>query len=146
MAHINRSLASLRIFGDTLDPDHISRLLGATPSDSFRKGDIKRSRLKNIFRKSGGWLLEAKDQEPGNLNLQITEILGQLTKDLNAWATVMEQYKVDLVCGLFMEKTNEDIEMSAQNLKALGERGIKLAISIYAPAKDAVPDGPGSKN
>jgi hypothetical protein len=142
MAQVYRSAAALRIFGDKLDPDEISRLLEGTPTDSFRKGDIKPSKIHHIVRKSGGWMLDAEDQEPGNLDVQIEEILGQLNQDLNIWAALSNEYKVDLFCDLFMEETYQGFEISAKNLKAIGERGIKLGICIYAPGKDPSADDP----
>ena len=76
MAQLHHSVAALSIFGDALDPDHISRLLGGVPTVSFRKGDVKPSKTQNIVRKSGGWILNATDQEPGNLDKQIEKYLG----------------------------------------------------------------------
>jgi hypothetical protein len=142
MAYLDRSVVTLRIFGDTLDPERISRLLGGVPTESFRKGETKPSKIRNLVRKSGGWLLGAKDQEPGNVDVQVEEILGQLTHDLSVWAAISSEYKVDLFCGFFMEETDEGIEITAKNLKALGERGIKIGICIYAPLKDVAADDP----
>jgi hypothetical protein len=142
MANIHHSGASLRIFGDKLDPDEISRLLGGTPTESFRKGEIKPSKITNIVRKSGGWLLKAKPKEPENLNAQVEEILEKLSQDLNVWAGLSNEYKVDLFCGLFMHETDEGLEISAKNMKALGERGIKLGLCIYAPSQDIAPNDP----
>jgi hypothetical protein len=142
MAHLHHSIVGLRIFGDRLDPDEISRLLGGVPTDSFRKGQVKPSKTKGIIRKSGGWLLNAAGQEPGNLDIQVEEMLGQLTEDLSVWAALTNEYKVDLFCGFFMSETDEGIEVSAKTLKALGERGIKLGVCIYAPSTDIANDGP----
>ena len=142
MAQLHRSVVALRIFGDQFDPDEISRLLEGTPTESFRKGDVKPSKIRNIVRESGGWLLSAKEREPGDLDAQIEEILGQLTKDLKVWATLSNEYSVDLFCGLFMEEEDDGFGMSAKNLKAIGERGIDLGICIYALGKDPAADDP----
>ena len=39
MAAIARVRASLRVFGDSLEPDEVSALLGRPPSRQHRKGD-----------------------------------------------------------------------------------------------------------
>ena len=39
MAAIGRVRASLRVFGEALDPDEVSALLGRPPSRQHRKGD-----------------------------------------------------------------------------------------------------------
>jgi len=142
MAHLHRSVASLRICGDKLDPDEISRLLGGTPTLSYRKGEIKKSKIRDIVRKSGAWMLDATDREPENLDAQVDEILGQLTQDLTVWASLSNDYRIDLFCGFFMEQTDEGVEVSAKTLKALGERGIKFGVCIYAPLKDVEDDDP----
>jgi hypothetical protein len=112
MAHLNRSVATLRIGGDKLDSDEISRLLGGVPTLSFRKGEVKKSKFNDVVRKAGAWMLDATDREPENLNAQVEEILGQLTKDLSVWAALTKEYKVDLFCGFFMKETDEGIEVS----------------------------------
>jgi hypothetical protein len=139
MGHLHRSVASLRIFSDSLDPAEISRLLGGTPTLSYVKGEVKCGKHRDYIRKSGAWLLDATDREPGNLESQIEEILGQLTQDLTIWAKLGEEYKIDLFCGFFMQESDEGVEISAKSLKALGERGIKLGGCLYAP--DLITDG-----
>ena len=42
--------------------------------------------------------------------------------------------ELDLFCGFFMKQSDEGLEVSAAALKALGERGIKLGICLYAPS------------
>lgn len=142
MAQLQHTVAALRIFGDRLDPENISLLLGGVPTESFRKGQIKPSKSRDIVRKSGGWILNATDQEPGNLDAQVEEILGRLTQDLAVWTELSADYSVDLFCGLFMKGSDEGIEISEKNLKALGERGIKLGLCIYAPLKEVTADEP----
>jgi len=142
MAHLHRSVASLRICGETLDPNEISRLIGGVPTLCYRKGDVKKSKIKDVVRKSGAWMLDATDREPENLDAQVNEILGQLTQDLTVWTSLSNSYKIDLFCGFFMEQTDEGVEVSAKTLKALGERGIRLGFCIYAPLKDVEADDP----
>lgn len=142
MAHLHRSVAALRVSGDKLDPDEISRLFGCVPTLGFRKGEVKKSRFKDVVRKSGAWMLDATDREPENLDAQVDEILKQLTQDLTVWASLSNDYKIDLFCGFFMKQTDEGVEISTKTLKALGERGIKLGFCIYAPLEDVEADDP----
>jgi hypothetical protein len=41
------------------------------------------------------------------------------------------KYRIDLFCGLFMEGTNEGLQISPETLHALGERGISLGLDMY---------------
>jgi hypothetical protein len=56
-----------------------------------------------------------------------------LTGDLEICRSLSRSYKVDLFCGWFMAERDEGLEISAQSLAALGDRGIKLGICLYAP-------------
>ena len=130
MAAIAKSVASLRIFGDDLNPEEISRLLDAQPTASSQKGEVG---ARGATAKRSSWRLRVADRTPGDLNRQVTELLEGLTSDPEVWATLTARYRVDLFCGLFMEEGNEGFTLSAPALKALGDRGIELALDIYAP-------------
>jgi uncharacterized protein YchJ len=139
MAQLSKSVASLRIFGDTLDPDKITRILGCSPTDAHVKGQI---RYKTTVYRTGGWILESTDQEPANLDAQVAELLGRVNNGLEVWSAVSRDYTIDLFCGFFMDVTNEDVGISAETMKLLSERGIRLCASIYAPTSDIVPSDP----
>jgi hypothetical protein len=139
MSALNKSSATLRILGDSLDADEISRILGCTPTKAHVKGQI---RYKSTVYKTGGGLLEATDQESGDLDGQIAELFSRVKKDLVAWAGLSKKYEIDLFCGLFMNETDEGLEISVDTMKLLSERGIKLGICVYAPTLDTRPDDP----
>ncbi len=138
MAHLHRSVATLRISGEDLDPAEISALLGCVPTSSQRKGDVFTSKASGLSRtvKLGAWRLEAADREPEDLDGQIAELLSKLTPSLEVWASIAERYAVDLFCGFFMQETNEGVEISARSLASLGERGIILGLDIYSPTRE----------
>lgn len=134
MAHLARSKASLRIFGDDLVPDEVSGLLRCAPTETWAKEHVEHSRSgREIVRKSGAWFLRAAEAEPENLDGQVTELLSQMTSDLDVWATVTRQFDVDLFCGWFMKEPNEGVSVSPHTLRLLGERGIELSLDIYGP-------------
>ncbi len=149
MAHINRSFAALRIFADDLLPDEVTNLLGHAPTSSYAKGDTQTSKTtgKVRVRKYGAWMIEADKAEPEDVNGQAMALLGKLTGDLAVWRDLKSRYEMDLFCGLFMDRSNEGGGLSATTLAALGERGIELALDIYAPSQedvtgpDALPSG-----
>jgi hypothetical protein len=134
MAHLARSKASLRIFGDELIPDEVSRLLGCPPTEAWIKGQVEHLRSgREMVRKSGAWFLRVPEAEPENLNAQVSELLSKMTSDLDVWSTVTQRYEVDLFCGWFMEESNEGVSVSPHTLRLLGERGIELSLDIYGP-------------
>ena len=133
MPYLHHSCAALRIGGDSLKPDEISRILGCTPTLSCVKGQIEPSKGKAIVRKTGVWHLDAGEQQPGDLDAHVTELFGRVNNDVSAWATLSGEYKIDLFCVYFVSETDEGMEASAETLKVLGDRGIKLGLHIYAP-------------
>src|SRR4051794_14238091 len=78
MAALNRSSATIRIFWDSLNPDEISRILDCKPTRAHIKGQI---RYKSTVYRKGGWLLEATDQEPCHIDLQVAELFTRVKKD-----------------------------------------------------------------
>lgn len=150
MAQLHHSVATLRIFGDDLLPEEITELLGCEPTESYAKGQIVRASktCREYVKQKGMWRLEATDREPEDLDQQVAELLGKLTDDLNVWISLSEQFSLDLFCGLFMEKNNEGVSISAESLLALGQRRIELGLDIYGPdqevrSEDSCPCGSG---
>jgi Domain of unknown function (DUF4279) len=138
MTQLWRSVAALRISGETLQPDEITRVLGAPPTLSRLKGDVQyRSKAgRETIAKVGLWLLEATDREPEDVNGQVIEILGKLTDDLGVWKSLSQRFDIDLYCGWFMRESNEALEISLATLAALDARRIILRIEMYAPSRD----------
>ena len=134
MATVHRSVATLRISSDALDPAQITQALGHEPTAAQTKGETlvgKKTGHSRIAR-VGTWRLQATVQEPADLNRQVAEILSKLTQDLDVWRAINSQHKVDLFCGLFLDQANEGLDLSSASLAALGSRGIKLGLDIYA--------------
>ena len=104
MGTVGQSALSLRFFGDDLDPQEVSDLLGAQPTSSYRKGDVRtRTRSDGVvvrtapdgsegIRKYGMWNMNAAPQEPADLDGQIYEIFGQLTDDLAVWRDLTSRF------------------------------------------------------
>ena len=133
MAVLNGSAASLRFFGDNLDPDELTLLLGCQPTKSERKGEEIVGKVTGNKRtaRSGGWRLKAERREPGDLDAQISEILDQLTDDLSIWRDITSRCRADVFCGLFMEEGNEGISLSNETLQRLAERSLTIGFDIY---------------
>ena len=119
MAVVARSKVTLRISGDDLNPDDISRRLGTNPTTARTKG------------RRGSWHLEAPERQPEDINGQVTGLLAQLTPDLSVWASVTAVWKVDIFCGLFMDTMNDGSSLSPEVMSALASREIEIGFDIY---------------
>ncbi len=124
---------SLRLFGDDLDPDEISGLLGSTPTDSYRKGDILPGRYRRTA-KQGAWFLTADHREGTDKGISsvVNELIDSLNGDLTVWASLSRRYDVDFFCGVFMRHSgNEGFELALETMKRLLDRGVKIGFDIY---------------
>lgn len=132
MGALDHSVATLRLFGDDLVPEEISALLGASPTDSWRKTQemVGKSTGAARIAKTGSWRLSAARREPEDLEAQAFEILDQLTQDIGVWES-LAGYKPDLFCGIFMASSNDGLPLSAKALLALDQRAIALDLDIY---------------
>ena len=73
---------------------------------------------------------------------KFSKYLYKLSPELDVWKSLAAEYEIDLFCGLFMNESNEGMEISPKALKALGDRGIVLSLDLYdgndePPASDA---------
>jgi hypothetical protein len=134
MPEISRTAVTLRIFGDDLDPDEVSQILGAEPTARARKGDVRQAASGSAaVARSGSWRLEAAASCPGDLNTQISALLTKVTDDLSVWRELSTRYTCDVFCGLFMGGLNEGDVLDPRTLAALGSRGLTLGLDIYGP-------------
>tara|TARA_R110000787_G_C13098090_1_gene412164 strand:+ start:58 stop:495 length:438 start_codon:yes stop_codon:yes gene_type:complete len=137
MAALAESAACLRIFGDTLNPDEITKLLGGEPTYVALKGQTFTSKAgRTRTAKTGTWQYTATRATPGDLDAQVCEILEQLTNDKQTWLELSETYEIDLFCGFFMEETNEGMTISPETVRNLAQRNVEILFEIYAPIED----------
>lgn len=124
--------AALRINGDDLDPDEISVMLGIQPTGAWRKGDQLLRGGREIIAIGGRWTLDSELSDTGDPERQIRRMLDRMTGDLMVWSALQGQYDMDLFCGAFMGSANQGFVLSAEILRRLGERGIKIGFDIYS--------------
>lgn len=138
MAHLHRTVVTLRIIGDDLIPEEITACLGCPPTSGQRKGEvfIGKKSGREYTRRVGMWSLESPDAEPEDINAQVSYLLNKLTQDISVWSDLRARFEIDLFCGLFMEGSNEGASISPEALQALGQRGIELALDIYGPVSE----------
>ena len=128
---IDSCSAGVRLFGDDLDPDTVTALLGATPTTSCRKGDVTRLKMTTRIERQGKWLLSIDHQASRSLESVINELLDRVTGDLRVWADLTRRFEVDLFCGLQIKQWNRGLSFSPEMLKRVAERGLELGLDIY---------------
>jgi hypothetical protein len=122
----------LRFFGDDLDPDVVSSMLGAKPTTSCRKGDLFRGKVSERIEKTGKWLLRLPEKPGGEFEPQVDTLLDGLTQDLSVWRELTGKYSADLFCGVWLRNWNRGMGLSPRLMARLAERGLELGVDIYA--------------
>jgi hypothetical protein len=139
MTALKETAASLRFFGEDLDPEVISDALGRKPEAYEIAGvPIQTSSGATRIPKRGSWRCRAARCQPGNLDSQIDELLSGTTQDLMIWRELTSRYTADFFCGLFLKEENEGLPISAETIRKLAERGLKLDLDIYGPESHEV--------
>jgi len=122
-------------FGGPVDRIKISlRVLRSEPSDHLEISTLLQCQPDYA---KGVWKIHGNEILDGNLDAEIRLLLNRLTSDLNNWKSVTARWKVDLFCGLFLERANRGVQLSPESLGLLSERCISLGLDIYAPDENA---------
>jgi Domain of unknown function (DUF4279) len=121
---------SLRFFGDDLDPDIMTAIMGVCPTISYRKGDIFRRKTHDKIQKTGSW--RYRNQRSGDISLeeQINNLFNLLPADLEIWRD-LKRFDPNLFCGLWLKEWNRSFDLSSEVLMRIAERGLRIGLDIY---------------
>jgi len=136
MAAVARSVASLRIIGDSVKVAELTQLMGREPSLAYETGESFEVRGRVLTRKSGMWMIRVPASEPESLDAQIAELLGSVSASVETWQRLSERFRLNVFCGLFMEESNEGFSLEPATLSALAARKITIDFDVYAPSTD----------
>ena len=132
MGPLEKTAASLRFFGDDLDPAEITARLQGTPTVGVKKGGTwLTSRGSEKVAQKGSWRLTTPRRSPGDLDAQIDELFAQLTTDTTVWRDLATRFQADIFCGLFLSGGNQGTSLMPETLMAVGARGLVLNFDIY---------------
>lgn len=127
---LDRNRVRLRVWGNPLDPDEITRLLGHPPTKAHATGEPLPS---GRIPRSGYWGVEAPGGMHDELDLRIAGLLMMLTDDLPTWRGLAGRYDMDLFCGLFMADSNEGLMLRPATMALMAERRLPLELDLYSP-------------
>jgi Domain of unknown function (DUF4279) len=109
---VDESSVSLRFFGDDLDPDVITIMLGISPTKSYRKGDVFRGKTFDRIQTIGSWRYHhtwrCKDF---SLEDQLNSLFDLLPVDLDILRELTTKFQSDLFCGLWLKQWNRGLDL-----------------------------------
>jgi hypothetical protein len=131
---VDRFKVALRIFGDGLDPDNVSSLLGTMPTVAERRGHPVSYGRGTRIAKRGRWSLTLESKDCGELcdvDDAIRMLLAGLTSDLAIWAELTRTFSADVFCGVFMAASNRGFGISVETSKMLSDRSLDVGFDLY---------------
>jgi hypothetical protein len=145
LAAIARVRVSLRVFGDGLEPDEVSALLGREPTRCHRKGDktFKTSSSSGAsgsvtsIEPTGAWILDSGLSEKAEIEDHVEALLSPVSNDSDEWASLTSRFSASILCSVFLDQYNEGFELSPRLAQSLADRGLVIAFDIYSGDSEA---------
>jgi Domain of unknown function (DUF4279) len=131
-----QAFASLRLYGDDLVPEAISRVFGMPPTDAAERGDKKVSPSgKTRVAPTGRWILESEGQVAATeLEPHIEWLLDRIEAAGIVPADLPGVTRVD-ICGFWVSATGHGGPVfSPELLGRLARNRLTLSLDIYSDA------------
>lgn len=126
----------MRVTGADLDPDRITRMLGANPTRAARKGEeIDRDGVP-VPQRTGTWSYALPASPEWELGDAIDTLLEQLPADPALWESLAGWADVAVVCGLYVQDIDRAADLEPDTLARLAERRLSLRIEIRGVASE----------
>ena len=127
---IDRLEIELRVTGDDLDPERITRMLGVNPTLAARKGEqIDRGGVP-IAQRTGIWSWALPPSPEWELGDAIDTLLERLPHDPALWESLAGWATVSVVCGLYIHDVDRVADLPPDTLARLAERRLALSLQI----------------
>lgn len=121
--------ASLRIFGDGLPLEDITRELGIQPTSTRRKGDRPKSTSKTVFH-DDAWTFDSSLPQTELLHRHIDEVWAAVKPRAMYLKELKQQFSVDVFCGYRSNCDHAGIEVPASSLEMFAVLEIPFGVSI----------------
>ena len=132
---IDRVVISLRIMGDGLAPERITRMLGVEPTFSAAKGETIDRQGVPVTQPTGMWSYDLPASSEWELSDAIRTLLDSFPADPALWESLATEFRTDVFCGLFLHESNRGTQISIDTMALLVERRLALGLDIHGPAE-----------
>jgi hypothetical protein len=136
VAAIARVRVSLRVFGDALEPEEVSALLGRDPTRCHRRGDPVGDGGTSA-EPTGAWILDSTLSEKDEIEDHVENLLSIVSNDSDEWDQLTSCFSASILCSAFLDQYNEGFEISPRLARSLADRGLVIAFDIYSGDADA---------
>ncbi len=127
---IERLDIELRVTGDDLDPERITRMLGVPPTVAARRGEAIDIGGVPIVQRTGVWAYALPASPEWELGDAIDTLLDRLPHDPALWESLATWARVAVICGLFIHDADRAADLAPDTLARLAERRLALSLRI----------------
>ena len=128
-----KTAASLRVFGEALEPNEVTRLLGHEPTEAWEKGAPG---YQGRPRSQGMWILESRARSDTGLEEQLRDLLSSISESIQVWESLVARFDCDIFVGAWMESDNAVFSLGPEILLEMGKRGLVLSADLYFVGED----------
>jgi hypothetical protein len=128
---------TLRVMGDALDPDHVTRLLGVSPDKGEKAGETWLT-PKNVpvRARTGMWSRGVPRREASDINELLVELFAPLSADTSIWRELKKDFDIHVFCGVFILEPTGGFRLSSGAMQLLSERFVDLDFDMYLAHED----------
>jgi hypothetical protein len=127
---IDRLEIELRVTGDELDPERVTRMLGVNPTIAARRGEAIDVGGVPVMQRTGIWSYALPASPEWELGDAIDTLLERLPHDPALWESLAGWATVAVVCGLYIHDVDRVASLTPDTLARLAERRLSLSLQI----------------
>ena len=128
---------TLAVYGETLEPDDVSRLLGCAPTSAFRKGETHRpSGIIGLPMPHGAWFLTVEGKAPVGVDELTSLLLERFPQSEQFWNDLCRNYRVQIRVGIHTGGWNRGFDLKPSTTKLVALTGATLGFDLYFYGKD----------
>ncbi len=127
---IERLDIELRVTGNDLDPERITRMLGVPPTVAARRGEEIDIGGVPVVQRTGVWAYALPASPEWELGDAIDTLLDRLPHDPALWESLAGWASVAVICGLFIHDADRTADLAPDTLARLAERRLALSLQI----------------
>lgn len=138
MSDPNEIYAYFTITGNDLDPAEITRSLGVSPTDSWKKGDV--NSRNGYERKFGRWSLYSRLPRSVEFEAHIADVLAQLEQNPDGFRKVSEAYEGRMQLVGYFHSYYPGLFFTPQTVQGLAKYKLGVDHDFYCLHSDARED------